>query len=839
MKILNNQQDQQSVSIVPSGIYTGHEYEPQGIDEGRSSLSSSSRSDLTQLPSSKHILTAVERYSTDDSNNSISGTKQITNDATTKLIMQRYKIKSSHYPSPGINKRNYSTGQSMDHNMQWGTSVDSGTGFSEGTIVTNGDQTVSTSTPKTIRKWKKTKTVKQCSSSRSDKTPSQHSSALGQKIVDYPTSGDGDMVPLIIRLCVRVVEANGMDTVGIYRIPGNTAAVNALKETLNSGFANIDFTDSRWNDVNVVSSLLKMFLRKLPEPLLTDKLYPFFIDANRIASHPQRLRKLRYLTRKLPSAHYQTLKYLMGHLRAVVEHSDINKMETRNLALMFGPSIVRPSDDNMATMVTHMSDQCKIIETFITYYDWMFDDNNTAEDEVPPQISTLNDSAMGSNLATGSGENDSGIMATSFNDMHNLIRRVNEAEAIAVMDAQKSGKIKQILNVRRNSKREKRKKARDHSIYASSIASTQNVSKITDSAANTCEQSVMGVYQERDIDAEIASRQHQQQTPVSSTQPYAGTSSSADHSPSLGSSHDSASQTVISPFSSCKIKDGNAENIQNYNEVDEMRRRRQKEIYSARRIFIAGTDADLDDYADLDELVNHSRHLNLASSPTLDVLSAETREKIRRLQQLQGWASTALERRDVEVGMKTKRSLKQKTHGEKSTPSMKTTAEDFSSTDALSLTSDYSTTSSAPLTVPVTISCVDHLAAASSDYASSDLSPYTRNASASPRHPDLEAIETTQLNFSSEVSGLFNRSHHGAPSSISEDCYSSSRDPEDAILEIPSSCQYLFITEKKRSESQPKLHRSHVAFSESEMADGIPTPTVQYSEKNHLVMDLK
>lgn len=42
-----------------------------------------------------------------------------------------------------------------------------------------------------------------------------------------------------------------------------------------------------------------MFLRKLPEPLLTDKLYPFFIDANRIVSHPQRLRKLRYLVSHL------------------------------------------------------------------------------------------------------------------------------------------------------------------------------------------------------------------------------------------------------------------------------------------------------------------------------------------------------------------------------------------------------------------------------------------------------------------------------------------------------------------------------------------------------------
>lgn len=50
-------------------------------------------------------------------------------------------------------------------------------------------------------------------------------------------------------------------------------------------------------------------------------------------------------------------------------------METRNLALMFGPSIVRPSDDNMATMVTHMSDQCKIIESFITYVCFYFNDS--------------------------------------------------------------------------------------------------------------------------------------------------------------------------------------------------------------------------------------------------------------------------------------------------------------------------------------------------------------------------------------------------------------------------------------------------------------------------------
>lgn len=46
-------------------------------------------------------------------------------------------------------------------------------------------------------------------------------------------------------------------------------------------------------------------------------------------------------------------------------------MEMRNVSLMFGPSIVRPSDDSMATMVTHMSDQCRIVETFLQYVSYL------------------------------------------------------------------------------------------------------------------------------------------------------------------------------------------------------------------------------------------------------------------------------------------------------------------------------------------------------------------------------------------------------------------------------------------------------------------------------------
>lgn len=40
-------------------------------------------------------------------------------------------------------------------------------------------------------------------------------------------------------------------------------------------------------------------------------------------------------------------------------------MEARNLAIVFGPTLVRSADDNMVTMVTDMSHQCRIVESLI------------------------------------------------------------------------------------------------------------------------------------------------------------------------------------------------------------------------------------------------------------------------------------------------------------------------------------------------------------------------------------------------------------------------------------------------------------------------------------------
>ncbi|KAL0130720.1 hypothetical protein PUN28_002385 [Cardiocondyla obscurior] len=193
-----------------------------------------------------------------------------------------------------------------------------------------------------------------------------------------PPSSFSEYVPLIVEMCTSIVEARGLEVIGIYRVPGNTAAIAQLTDSVNRGFENINLQDPRWSDVNVISSLLKSFFRQLPDSLLTADLYPMFIDADKIEDPQRRMTAIRKLIRDLPEHHFETLKYLMQHLKKIVEHSEINKMEAKNLAIVFGPTLVRASGsrDNMVTMVTDMSHQCRIVESLLNNVDWFFSEDD-------------------------------------------------------------------------------------------------------------------------------------------------------------------------------------------------------------------------------------------------------------------------------------------------------------------------------------------------------------------------------------------------------------------------------------------------------------------------------
>ena len=211
----------------------------------------------------------------------------------------------------------------------------------------------------------------------------------------YPGNGEEGLVPYLVKVCCDIVNEKGLDIVGIYRVPGNNAAVTYLTEQINKGVDYFALEDQRWQDVNVVSSLLKSFFRKLPEPLFTVELYAPFIEASKIDVPSKRLDSLRKLIRDLPEIHLETLKYLVSHLCQVAEHSALNKMEVRNLAIVFGPTLVRTTDDNMVSMVTDMSQQCRIIESLLANWEYFF-----TEEEVEP-VNDTQEEVGEAVLATG------------------------------------------------------------------------------------------------------------------------------------------------------------------------------------------------------------------------------------------------------------------------------------------------------------------------------------------------------------------------------------------------------------------------------------------------------
>ncbi|XP_055031252.2 rho GTPase-activating protein 23 isoform X3 [Misgurnus anguillicaudatus] len=206
--------------------------------------------------------------------------------------------------------------------------------------------------------------------------------AFGVRLEDCPPAANNKFVPQIVETCCRLVEEMGLEYTGIYRVPGNNAMVSSLQDQLNKGM-DINTAEERWQDLNVISSLLKSFFRKLPEPLFTDDKYIDFIDANRIEDAGDRLKTMRKLTRDLPDYYYHTLKFLIGHLKTIADNSEKNKMEPRNLALVFGPTLVRTSEDNMTDMVTHMPDRYKIIETLILHHVWFFSDELDKDEKTP------------------------------------------------------------------------------------------------------------------------------------------------------------------------------------------------------------------------------------------------------------------------------------------------------------------------------------------------------------------------------------------------------------------------------------------------------------------------
>ncbi|NWV81885.1 RHG27 protein, partial [Dasyornis broadbenti] len=133
----------------------------------------------------------------------------------------------------------------------------------------------------------------------------------------------------------------------------------------------LDLDDGRWEDIHVVTGALKLFLRELPEPLIPFSHFDKFIAAIKIQDLSLRGRCIRDLVLSLPSAHHDTMKVLFRHLCRVVEHKEENRMSVQSVAIVFGPTLLRPASEE-GNMAMHMVFQNQVVEHILNHYGYIF-----------------------------------------------------------------------------------------------------------------------------------------------------------------------------------------------------------------------------------------------------------------------------------------------------------------------------------------------------------------------------------------------------------------------------------------------------------------------------------
>ncbi|KAF9173243.1 rho GTPase-activating protein [Mortierella sp. AD011] len=186
---------------------------------------------------------------------------------------------------------------------------------------------------------------------------------------------DGN-IPLIVEKCITEIEKRGLEEVGIYRVPGSISAINKLRIHFNSGSENVDLDSDEWKDINVVAGALKQFLRELPEAVMTSALYDSLIAASALEDYDERLLTMKDLIRNLPPNNYILLKRIIEHLERVTDYEEINHMYATNLAIVFGPTLLRPggtSAGSFATSMKNLGHQQNIVRNLILQYHWLFD----------------------------------------------------------------------------------------------------------------------------------------------------------------------------------------------------------------------------------------------------------------------------------------------------------------------------------------------------------------------------------------------------------------------------------------------------------------------------------
>lgn len=197
---------------------------------------------------------------------------------------------------------------------------------------------------------------------------------FGQKLEDtvrYEKRYGNRLAPMLVEQCVGFIRQRGLKEEGLFRLPGQANLVKELQDAFDCGEK--PAFDSN-TDVHTVASLLKLYLRELPEPVIPYAKYEDFLSCAKLLSQEEEagVKDLAKQVKSLPVVNYNLLKYICRFLDEVQSYSGVNKMSVQNLATVFGPNILRPKVEDPLTIMEGTVVVQQLMSMMISKHDRLF-----------------------------------------------------------------------------------------------------------------------------------------------------------------------------------------------------------------------------------------------------------------------------------------------------------------------------------------------------------------------------------------------------------------------------------------------------------------------------------
>lgn len=163
---------------------------------------------------------------------------------------------------------------------------------------------------------------------------------------------------LMVFLKESVIELGGLKTEGIFRISGDLGAVAELRARIELG--NYDITGI--TDPHVPCSLLRLWIRDLPEPVIPYDMYQQCIQG---AQDKDAVAKV---ITSLPLWHKEMIIYLISFLKEFNNATvrEATKMSLSNLAMVFAPTLLQCSSDDAPMLMGHLQAERAFVSTLIS-----------------------------------------------------------------------------------------------------------------------------------------------------------------------------------------------------------------------------------------------------------------------------------------------------------------------------------------------------------------------------------------------------------------------------------------------------------------------------------------